>query len=398
MLSRVYHVLENAIDVNLEPIKPNARKVSNVLDALQGVANLDDDVLPPAWLDGRAEPPPNEIVPLRNGLLHLPSRVLMEPTPALFTLNGLPFDFDPDAPEPDAWLDFLDSIWPDDPDSVRALQQWFGYLLTADTSQQKILMIVGPTRSGKGTIGRVLRELIGRANVAAPTLQSLGQQFGLANLIGKQAAIVSDARLSGKSDVTTIGERLLSISGEDALSIPRKYRQDFTAQLGTRFVLLTNELPKITDASGALADRFIVLPMKHSFLGHEDRGLAGRLMAELPGILNWAIDGAQDLQRVGYLIQPASAHDHMEELADMASPVRAFIRDECSLGGELEVECETLYQAWCKWCKEKGWEHPGTAQSFGRDLTAAKPHIKSARPRRGGEQRVRVYRGIALLR
>jgi len=34
------------------------------------------------------------------------------------------------------------------------LQDWFGYTLSPDTSQQKMLMIVGPTRSGKGTIGR----------------------------------------------------------------------------------------------------------------------------------------------------------------------------------------------------------------------------------------------------
>ena len=37
----------------------------------------------------------------------------------------------------------------------------FGYCLTGDTAQQKIFMIVGPRRSGKGTIARILRALVG---------------------------------------------------------------------------------------------------------------------------------------------------------------------------------------------------------------------------------------------
>lgn len=56
-------------------------------------------------------------------------------------------------------------------------------------------MIVGPKRSGKGTIARVLTHMLGRDNVANPTLSGLSSQFGLAPLIDKRAAIISDARL-----------------------------------------------------------------------------------------------------------------------------------------------------------------------------------------------------------
>ena len=55
-------------------------------------------------------------------------------------------------------------------------------------------MMVGPKRSGKGTIARVLRKLIGERNVAGPTLSSLGGPFGLQPLLGKSGAIISDAR------------------------------------------------------------------------------------------------------------------------------------------------------------------------------------------------------------
>ena len=99
----------------------------------------------------------------------------------------------------------------------------FGYLVSGDTRQQKMFLLVGPKRGGKGTIGRVLTRMIGRHNVAGPTLASLGTNFGLQDIIGKPVALVSDARIGGKSDASLIAERLLSISGEDLQNVDRKY-------------------------------------------------------------------------------------------------------------------------------------------------------------------------------
>lgn len=89
-----------------------------------------------------------------------------------------------------------------------------------------MLLLVGPRRSGKGTIGRILTGLIGAANVVGPTTSSLAGPFGLQPLIGKSLAIVSDARFAGEH-VGTVVERLLCISGEDRLTIDRKFLSAF---------------------------------------------------------------------------------------------------------------------------------------------------------------------------
>jgi putative DNA primase/helicase len=52
---------------------------------------------------------------------------------------------------------------------------------------------------------------------------------------------------------------LLSITGEDTIIIDRKFREAWTGRLQARFPILSNELPCLADASGALASRFIVL-------------------------------------------------------------------------------------------------------------------------------------------
>ena len=160
--------------------------------------------------------------------------------------------YDPTAPIPQAWLRFLESIWPNVSDTVGTLHEWFGYLLTADTSQQKILFLVGPKRSGKGTICRELAGLVGRDAAAGPTIAGLATNFGLSAPLGKSVAVVSDARLGGRTDAAAVTERLLSISGEDTLAADRKHRDPLTVRLLTRFVIASNELPRLGDASGAL--------------------------------------------------------------------------------------------------------------------------------------------------
>src|SRR5262249_21727672 len=159
-------------------------------------------------------------------------------------------------PPPQRWRRFLRELWGDDVESMETLAEVMGYVLGGGTEQQKLFLAVGPKRSGKGTIGRVLTGLLGAHNTAAPTLSSLTSNFGLSPLTSKPLAIISDARLSRRADSSVAVERLLSISGEDTLTVDRKYRDPWTGRLPTRFLILTNELPRFADASGALASRF----------------------------------------------------------------------------------------------------------------------------------------------
>ena len=290
---------------------------------------------------------------------------------------------------------FLASLWPEDPASIDALQDLFGYCLGSDTNQQKIFLIVGPKRGGKGMIASILARLVGRDNCVAPTLASLGMNFGLAPLINKSVAIIGDARLGGRADQHAIAERLLSISGQDALTIDRKFLPGWTGRLQARFVVMTNELPRLADASGALASRFIVLILTRSFYGHEDLGLSSRLLAELPGIMNWGLAGWRRLRTRGYFVQPDSAAEAVQDLEDLGSPIKAFLRDKCGVDPVYSVAADELFEAWQNYCKSQGREHAGTTQTFGRDLRSALPTIKMTRPR-DGLDRIRAYQGIGL--
>ncbi len=383
---------------SLDPFQPNKSSVDNAIDALKAEAYCKGAA--PCWIIDKPNlPDPREIVPARNCLLHLKPDgnpvIVGLPTPAFFSPFALDYDIKQRAPKPEYWLKFLLELWPDDEPSIGLLQEWFGYVLTCDTRQQKILLLIGPPRSGKGTLARILTAMIGAANVCGPTLSGLTTNFGLWSLRYKQLAIISDARLSGRTDQAVVTERLLAISGEDSITIDIKNKEPVTERLLARFMIVSNELPKLSDASGALANRFLVLMLNQSFLGNEDTGLGDRLLTELPGILLWAIGGWQRLKKRGHFIQPDSSNEAISEMADLASPISAFIRDWCVANPAADVVTRDLFDAWCLWCTEQGRDQAGTLQVFGRDLRAAMPRIRISN-RRTDEGRERSYEGIKL--
>jgi putative DNA primase/helicase len=368
-------------------LKVSARLIGDVTQALTSYTVVPGTVEAPAWLGGAGPFPAAEVLACRNGLVHLPAFVagqeyLRPPTPRLFSPTCLDIDFDPDAPPPQEWLKFLGDLWPKDRQTIETLQEWLGYCLLPDTSQQKILMLIGPRRGGKGTIARVLRGLVGEANVAGPTLASLGTNFGLWPLLTKTVAVISDARLSGRTDATVVTERLLSISGEDVQTADRKFLSPVTTKLLTRFLILTNELPKFDDASGALPGRVILLRLTQSWYGREDPGLTDKLLKELPGILVWAIEGWRRLRERGHFVQPDAGKQLLEELEALASPIKEFVAERCRLGVDYQTAFTDLFLAWSSWCADRG-RQPGDDRIFGRDLLTAVPTIRRVRPRQG---------------
>lgn len=378
----------------VEPWAPTRHKVDDVLDALAPITHLGKEFQPPQWIGPVDGPPAREVVAVANGILHVPRRTLLHHSPRLFNTVSVPFAYDPAAGEPTRWLRFLHQLWPNaaDVDSIAALQEFFGYVISGRVDLHKILLVVGPTRAGKGVIARVLKELVGVGNYAGPTLASLGSNFGLSPLIGKALAIIADARLGG-ANAHQVVERLLSISGEDPLTIDRKFKEPWTGTLSSRVIVISNELPKFGDASGAIANRFVVLNLTESFLDRENPALTSELLTELPAILNWALDGLTRLVEVGRFTEPASSRDAVIALQDLVSPVAAFVRERCIRQGE--VDCDRLYEGWAAWAEANG-HRPGTVQTFGRDLRAVVPGLKMGRPRDGQERR-RVYQGIALV-
>lgn len=351
------------------PWAPTRRKIGDVAHAL-GVGVLQRT--------GEAEPAlaaANGVVVGRELLPHRPSR---------FNLFSLPFDYTPEAEAP-AWQAFLDQVLPGDRESQDFLGEWFGYVLAGRTDQQKMAALIGKKRSGKGTIARVLGALVGKENVSGLNLGTLGSTFGLEPLVGAALAVASDVRWHSRNIGDAV-QILLEVSGEDHVTVHRKNKQAWKGKLGVRFMLMSNDTPTFSDKSGALVDRMLYVSFKQSFFGREDISLTEKLMDELPGIFNWALDGLERLDGRGRFTQPESGKAEAESTRRLADPIGAFIEDWCDVADGERISLDHLFLKYQTWCESEGRTRDTTTKEiFSRDLRAKVDGLTSKRVRENGK-------------
>lgn len=388
------------------PYKVNKNRKSEVLEALEDMVHLDEDFEAPCWLiDQQNMPDPREVIVCKNGLFDIRNGKLLKNTPSFFSNNYIAVNFDPKAPKPTRWLKFLDEVFPDDPESKRLLKWWFGYCMVQDTRQQKILMMVGRPRSGKGTCMYMLKRLVGKRAFGSMNFKALGSTFGLESAVNKSVLVFADSRVGPKTDQAAIVEALLGISGEDTMRIERKNISSIDVQLKCRIILVSNEVLNLHDTSGALGSRILMIRFTEEFKDDiseddsdkiQDKKLKDKLDAELPGILNWAIEGWHELREEGRFIQPSSSEGFIGTFSAQSSPTNEFVEQCCDVGKNFEISTKDIFECWKLWCTEQGYKQ-GNQASLGRNLMSVISHLQRTRTSASeNKSRPWKYRGVRL--
>jgi len=401
--SKVYAFLDKckkpAKQGALAPFNPSPASVSGAIDAIKSIVHLANhpNTKPPIWLDeyASAKPSASKLVSLKNGIFHLEDSIMIPHSLGFFTQNSLPFEYNQQATCP-TWMTFLESVWPDDSESIETLQEMFGYILSGDTRQQKFFNLIGPRRSGKGTINKVLVALLGQHNTVAPELGELCDTFGLQPWLGKLLASFTDARAPERNRSAVVSQ-LLRIVGGDTITVNRKNKEAWNGYLPTRLVIYSNEVLQLTENSNALTGRMIVLKMTKSFFNKEDTDLAYKLEQELSGIFNWAMEGLKRrIGRGGHFLQPASGKEYLDLMAELGNPMGTFSEDALVFDPQSMVKKEDVFACWKHWALRKSMT-PGTEQAFKRRFLAAtqEKYVMSQSVQIKGE-RSQVYMGVKL--
>lgn len=289
----------------------------------------------------------------QNGILDVHTGKCDAHNPDFFTTSILPYSYDPFARAP-AFEQFLNTTLEGDQERIALLQEWLGYMLVNSYDYQKAMLLIGAPRSGKGTIGRIIQALVGDEAYAGITLEGLASDAVLETVLDKSVLFIGDAHSVSGPDRNRILDRFKSITGCDAIPVNRKYKGAWNGRLPGRMTLAANNIPAFADDSGAMANRLLILPFNISFLGREDTTLEARLMKELPGICNWAIEGLQRLRANGRFTEPKASLEERQEIMDQQSPLRSFIRDCCELVSDGEVHTEELYGRYRLWKTQEG--------------------------------------------
>ena len=381
------------------PFNPTPASVSAAMDAVKAITHLANhpNTKPPIWLEDYApnKPEASNLISLNNGLFHLKDSLILPHSLGFFTQNALPFDYNPLAQCP-RWIQFLNDLWPDDQESIDCLQEMFGYIISGDTRQQKFFNLIGPRRSGKGTINKVLVSLLGQHNTVAPQLEELCDTFGLQPWLGKLLASFTDARAPERNRSAVVSQ-LLRIVGGDTITVNRKNKESWNGYLPTRIVIYSNEALQLTENSNALTGRMIVLKMTNTFYGKEDADLATKLETELNGIFNWALVGmTRRLERGGYFLQPQTGVEYLELMQEIGNPMGTFAEDALEFDPLSFVLKDDLFNCYKHWALKKGMA-VGTDLAFKRRfLASTQEHRVKADLVRNGGDRQHIYRGVRL--
>jgi len=355
-------ILTKRGEVSLDHVSVSRTSISNVLQSIEGRTVLSSRREPPMWIDGR---PATDLLVFRNGVLDVKTfcEACASPDPVavdlarhsadLFTLNAHDYDFDPAADCP-RWQKFLDEVLPDQ-NMQAVLAQWAGYCLIPSQAYQKVLVMVGEGENGKSVIMEVFRELVGAENCAAVPLEQLHEPHALAPLVGK---LLNQATEWGYIDQVGI-MTLKAVSGGDAVTINPKFKSQFEAMLPTRFMVSTNQTPRVSDPTDALWRRLMIMPFTVQI--PKDRQVpksefVASLCEELPGIAVWALAGLVTLREAGRFEVPASMQAAADETRAASNPAATFCDDRLNVTPGASAGLNAVYEAYRAYCDDGGYK------------------------------------------
>ncbi len=297
---------------------------------------------------------PSTLVFFRNGAFNPKTGDLLPHDPINKNSRTLSVDYDPTVVAP-IWRNWLLDIFSNEPERISLLQEIMGWTLCRDNlGIEKAAIMIGPTRSGKGTIIKIIESLLGEAKCVFP-LPELNNNKVLASMRECNVAIDPEAASPSSKNARQIVGIFKSITANDAISIQLLYKQQpWQGPLGCKLILAANSVPTMWDDSAATANRWIPLCFDRSFLGKEDPTLLNRLKTELQGIAVWALQGLQRLIVQGQFTMPFSSKNELSNMVQGGSPVEQFIEDCLSFGTDCRVSESSLWTAYRAWTTRTG--------------------------------------------
>lgn len=339
--------------------------------------------------------PVSRLVFFRNGALDVDTGELMPHNPENRNSNVLSCDYSPSA-SCKVWQAWLAEIFESDLQRVQLLQEIIGWtLITDNLGIQKAPIFIGAQRAGKGTILHVVSTLLNDA-AGAFQLPNLDNDKVLAGMTQRNVIIDFDCASPDKKNSRQIVGLFKAITANEPVSVKLLYTQvPFQGALNCKLLLASNSVPTLWDDSTATANRWMPLVFDRSFLGSEDVTLSKRLVEELPGIAQWALEGLRRLMSNGRFTMPESSRYEMDYMVESGSPVTRFMEEECVFDKAARVADNALwgrYQQWCIANQMEQMKRKNFLSAF-KDASVSQG-VRSAKSVRIGEGDYRGFYGV----
>ncbi|MCE4939285.1 DNA primase family protein [Bacillus velezensis] len=295
---------------------------------------------------------------VRNGMLSLTTFTLYPHSPEFLSTVQIPIEYNPNATAPH-FMSFMKDITIDDSQLINVHQELVGYWLTVETKAEKAVYYYGGGANGKSVMASIVTALVGEDNVSSVPLSEFSQTFGMENLIGKSLNIAAENEMGGKALKT---ENFKAIVSGDNITINIKYRPAISYRPYCRLVFLVNNLPDSSDVTEGYFRKIIIVPFPRTFKKEERNvELKNELLKELPGILNWAIQGLKRLRSNNYQFSECKAIKETESAYhDEQNPVREFFHSHVVQVDGSRTKQSDFYNMYSQWLTVQGIDDKGT--------------------------------------
>jgi putative DNA primase/helicase len=249
-------------------------------------------------------------------------------------------------------------------DDIDVLQRYCGLILLGGNRAQKILIMTGEGGTGKGTIVRLITQIIGRENVTQLRVEKLNGRFETARLVGKLLLNVVEATADYLNQDGA--EVIKALCGHDPMEGEKKGLQEPVSFEGEFAVIVTtNEEPNVRMAGDEGAWRRRLVIIKFPTPRPKDAKVIEKfeekiLEEESEGVFAWMIQGAvnhwKELKEGKGFTTTDSQKKRVEELIGRSKSAETFILTNVdSDSGGAGITSEELYDAYSAYCVSQKW-------------------------------------------
>jgi putative DNA primase/helicase len=271
------------------------------------------------------------------------------------------------------WDSFLWRVVDRNDDLYAYIRRFVGYLLVGDTSDQSLHFLYGMGANGKSVFCEVLMHLMGEyaASVSADLIM-LKRHGGIPNdiarLRGVRVALMNETSQGARFDEA----KLKDLTGSDTLNARFLHQEFFDFKPTHRIIIRGNHKPAIHGTDEGIWRRLRLIPFSVTIPEDErDLHLLEKLDTELPGILNWAIQGCREWQDQG-LKAPGIVAQAVQAYREESDTLGRFIAECCEVRKLGQVKSSVLFKSYQqfadaageRWMASKDFPHEMLRRGF----------------------------------
>jgi len=296
--------------------------------------------------------PTEEHMNFLNGMLEWRTGKMVPHSPDFCSTVQFPHEWQPDETECPMFDKFLESVL--EPDYVQIAWEMIGYLMMSGNPLQKAFMLVGTGGNGKGTLIRVIEDILGRHNCASQSLDALKNRFAPATLHGKIANIAGDIDKTYQESTA----QFKGLTGEDTLSAEYKYGDSFMFRNWAVPVFSANAIPGSADTSKGYLRRWVPIMFNRTISDDKAKpGLSLELSQEAPAIMTKAVAALRVMMErnhgKGAFHTSQEIQEGLEDFAKNIDQIRMWLDSEKVVVREEVHQSRTdLFAAYKAWAQE----------------------------------------------